>query len=51
MTKKYTNNLLFEAKVSFTVYLTKLEHQKHFGNVFVCNQCNQSGMKKINCRQ
>lgn len=36
MTKKYTNNLLFEAKVSFTVYLTKLEHQKHFGNVFLC---------------
>ena len=34
MTKKYTNNLLFEAKVSFTVYLTKLERQKHFGNVF-----------------
>ena len=34
MTEKYTNNLLFEANVS--VYLTKLEHQKHFGNVFLC---------------
>ena len=48
MTKKYTNNLLFEAKVSFTVYLTKLEHQKHFWIVFHVQGKIQSCIGKIN---
>ena len=51
MRKKYTNNVLFEAKVSFTVYLTKLEHQKHFWNVFCVQGKSQSSMGKINCWQ